>query len=162
YVGRVLSCSMNGSMAMAPSPRSAALSLIHGGHCLDTLFSVVGEEFRAGSAIVSTDPVANHVLFQGRLESGAFADLNIRHIPVFGPGFTFEVDGTEGVLVAAIDGADLPGRGIRSLGEQINQVTLRGGRKEEPVAEMAIPAAHRWVPAAVPSGPALSVAQMFR
>src|SRR5439155_26403431 len=68
----------------------------------------------------------------------------------------------DGALVASMDGDDLPRRGIRSLGEQINQVTLRGGRKGEPVADMVVPFAHRSVPDEVPSGPALSVAQMFR
>lgn len=162
YVGRVLSCSMAGSMTMAPSPRSAGYSLIHAGHCLDTLFSVLGEELQQGSTIVANDPVANHILVNGRLASGAFVDINIRHIPVLGTGFSFEVDGTDGVLVASIDAKELPGRGIRSLGEQLNQVTLRSGRKGEPVAELVVPAEHRWVPAEVPSGPPLGVAQMFR
>src|SRR5438045_1795139 len=65
YIGRVLSCSMNGSMAMAASPRSAPLALIHAGHCLDTLCFVVGQELQRTSSIVQIDPVANHVLTNG-------------------------------------------------------------------------------------------------
>ena len=162
YVGRVLSCSLNGSMAMAPSPRSASLALIHAGHCLDTLCFVVARDLRRTSAIVQIDPVANHVLIQGRHDDGALVDVNIRHIPVFGTGFTFEVDGTEGVLVAAIDGTDLPARGIRSLGEQLNQATLSGARAGEPKAAMVVPDEHRWVPVSVPPGPALAIGQLLR
>jgi predicted dehydrogenase len=161
-VGRVLSCTLNGSMAMSPSPRSASLALIHGGHCLDTLCFVVGQDLSRTSAIVDIDPVANHVLIHGCLDGGALVDVNIRHVPVFGTGLTFEVDGTEGVLVAAIDGTDLPARGIRSLGEQLNQATLRGARAGAPVTDMVVPEEHRWVPAEVGTGPALAVAQLFR
>jgi len=162
YVGRVLSCSLNGSMAMAASPRSASLALIHAGHCLDTLSFVAAQELRRTSSIVQIDPVANHVLIHGRHDDGALVDVNIRHVPVFGTGFTFEVDGTEGVLVASIDGADLPARGIRSLGEQLNQATLSGARAGEPVTPMVVPAEHRWVPAQVPAGPAVAIAQLLR
>jgi predicted dehydrogenase len=152
FVGRVLSCSMNGSMGMDPSPRSASLALIHTGHCMDTLIAVAGEELEEAASIVSTAPVANHVLVAGRLTNGAFADVNIRHIPVFAAGFAFEVNGSEGTLVASIDGTDLPARGVRSLGEQINQASLRGGRKGEQLTDMAVPGKHRWVPDNVPSG----------
>ena len=162
YVGRVLSCSLNGSMAMAPSPRSASLALIHVGHCLDTLCFVVAQELRRTSAIVQIEPDANHVLIHGRNDDGALVDVNIRHVPVFGTGLTFEVDGTEGVLVAAIDGADLSARGIRSLGEQLNQATLSGARAGEPVTAMVVPDEYRWVPAQVPPGPALAIAQLLR
>jgi predicted dehydrogenase len=162
YVGRVLSCSLDASMAMVPSPRSASLSLIHFGHCVDTLCFVVAQEVRPTSAVVQIDPVANHVLIHGRLDDGALVDVNIRHIPVFATGFTLEVDGTDGVLVAAIDGSDLPARGIRSLGEQLNQATLSGARSGEKVAPMVVPDEHRWVPAAVPNGPALAIAQLLR
>jgi predicted dehydrogenase len=162
YVGRVLSCSFNGSMAMAPSPRSASLALIHVGHGLDTLCFVVGQELGQTSSIVDIDPVANHVLVHGRADGGAWVDVNIRHVPVFGTGLVFEIDGTEGVLVAAIDGSDLAARGIRSLGEQLNQATLRGARTGEPLAALVPPAQHVWVPAAVGTGPALAIAQLFR
>src|SRR3954447_35343 len=162
YVGQLLSCSLNGSMAMEPSPRSAALAVIHAGHCLDTLFAVVGQELEEVTSMVSIEDIANHVLFHGRLTGGAFIDVNIRHVPVFATGFSFEVNGSDGTLVASIDGRDLPARGVRSLGEQINQASLRGGRKGEPVSELKIPAQHRWVPDDVPPGPPLSVAQTWR
>ena len=108
------------------------------------------------------EPDANHVLIHGRSDDGALVDVNIRHVPVFGTGLTFEVNGTEGVLVAAIDGADLPGRGIRSLGEQLNQATLSGARTGEPVTTMVVPDEHQWVPAQLPPGPALAIAQLLR
>jgi predicted dehydrogenase len=162
YVGRVLSCSLNGSMAMAPSPRSASLALIHAGHCLDTLCFVLAQELSPTSAIVQLDAVANHVLVQGRGDGGALVDINIRHLPVFGAGFVFEVDGSDGVLIASIDGADLPARGIRSLGEQLNQATLCGARAGERVTPMTGPDEHRWVPGEVPPGPALAIAQLLR
>jgi predicted dehydrogenase len=162
YVGQVLSSAMNGSMSMDPSPRSASLPLIHAGHCMDTLFAVLGEELDQGSSIVSTERLANHLLVHGRLTGGSLVDVNVRHVPVFATGFTFEVNGTDGTLVASTDGANLPARGIRSLGEQINQAALRGGRKGEQLTEMAVPLWHRWVPEEVPSGPPLSVAQTWR
>lgn len=162
YVGRVLSCSFNASMAMAPSPRSASLALIHFGHCFDTLCFVAGQELRQRSAIVELDPVANHVLIHSRLDGGAIVDVNIRHVPAFASGLVFEIDGTEGVLVASIDGADLPARGIRSLGEQLNQATLHGARVGESVCAIAVPDDHRWVPDEIGSGPALAIAQLFR
>ena len=162
FVGRVLSCSLNGSMAMAPSPRSASLALIHVGHGLDTLCFVVGQELQRTSAIVDIDPAANHVLIHGRLDGDALVDVNIRHVPAFGTGLILEVDGTDGVLVAAIEGTDLTARGIRSLGEQLNQATLRGARAGEPMTSMAVPARHSWTPAAVGAGPALAIAQLLR
>jgi predicted dehydrogenase len=162
FVGQLLSCSMSGSMAVDPSPRSESLALIHTGHCMDTLISVVGEELEEAASIVSTAPVANHVLVTGRLAGGAFVEVNIRHIPVFATGFAFEVNGSDGTLVASIDGADLQARGVRSLGEQINQASLRGGRKGEQLTDMAVPGKHRWVPDDVPSGPPFSVAQVWR
>ena len=48
FVGQVLSCSVTGSMAIQPNPRIASTSLIHFGHCVDTLLSVVGAEMEAG------------------------------------------------------------------------------------------------------------------
>lgn len=162
YLGSVLSCSLNGSMGMAPSPRSASLALIHFGHGLDTLCFVAGQELAQTSAIVDIDPLANHVLIHGRLDDGALVDVNIRHVPVFGTGLVLEVDGTEGVLVASIDGTDLAARGIRSLGEQLNQATLRGARIGEPLSSMAVPVQHTWVPTEVGTGPALAIAQLFR
>ncbi len=162
FVGEVLSCSMNGSMAVDPSPRSASLALIHAGHCLDTLMAVAGEELEGAASLVKSDPRANHVLVTGRLTGGAMVNVNIRHVPVFAKGFAFEVNGSDGTLVASIDGRDLPARGVRSLGEQINQASLRGGRRGEQIIDLAVPAEHRWVPEEVPSGPALSVAQAWR
>jgi predicted dehydrogenase len=162
YVGRVLSYSLNGSMAMAPSPRSASLALIHVGHCLDTLCFVAGQELQQTAAIVQIDPIANHALIQGRHGDGSLVDVSIRHVPVFGTGLTFEIDGTDGVLIAAIDGADLPARGIRSLGEQLNQVTLRGARSGETVTPLVVPDEYRWVPPRVSPGPALAIAQLLR
>jgi predicted dehydrogenase len=162
FVGRVLSCSLNGSMAMAPSPRSASLALIHFGHGIDTLCFVVGQELAQTSSIADIDPLANHVLIQGRLDGGALVDVNIRHVPAFATGLVFEIDGSEGVLVAAIDGTDLATRGIRSLGEQLNQATLRGARIGEPLSSMVVPAGHVWVPAEVGTGPALAIAQLLR
>jgi predicted dehydrogenase len=162
FVGDVLACSVNGSMTMAPSPRTEVLSLIHFGHCVDTLLHVVGDELDTLNSLVAIEPVANRVLVQGRLRSGAFVDVNIRHVPVFTTGFTFEVNGTEGTLVASIDGSELAARDVRSLGEQINQAALLGGRIGEAVAPMPVPARHRWVPPDVPTGPPLSVAQLWQ
>src|SRR5262249_48422141 len=110
---------------------------------------------------VEIDPVANHVFIHGRLSDGAMFDLNVRHLPAFASGLTFEIDGTDGVLVASIDSDDLPGRGIRSLGEQLNQATLRGGRTGEPVRVIGAPE-HRWVPQEIGDGPALAIAQLLR
>ena len=163
YVGRVLSCSMNGSTGVASLPGTGfPRRLIHGGHLLDTLFAVVGEDIQQWSAVVSDDLVASHTLVHGRLGNGALVDVNIRHVPVFATGFLFEVDGTDGVLVAAVDGDDLSARGICSLGEQLNQATLRGARMGDSPISLTVPAEHRWVPDDVPDGPALSVAQTFR
>jgi predicted dehydrogenase len=162
YVGHVLSCTINGSMSMEPSPRSESLPLIHVGHCLDTLLTVMDEELEQGSSIVSIEPMANHVLVHGRSTGGSLVQVNIRHVPVFASGFSFEVNGTDGTLVASIDGATLPAKGIRSLGEQINQATLQGVRKREQMTNMPVPHTHRWVPDDVPSGPPLSVAQTWR
>jgi predicted dehydrogenase len=161
YVGRVLSCSLNASMGIAPSPRSASLALIHFGHCVDTLCFVLGQEPSHTSSIVDVDPVANHVLIQGRLTGGALFDVSIRHVPVFATGLTIEVDGSDGVLLASIDGQDLPARGIRSLGEQLNQATVHGARGGEALTALT-PDDHRWVPDGIGSGPALAIAQLLR
>ncbi len=45
---------------------------------------------------------------------------------------------------------------------QISELTLRGSHSGKPLADLAIPESDRWVPLAVPSGPPLNVAQLFK
>jgi hypothetical protein len=45
---------------------------------------------------------------------------------------------------------------------QISELTLCGSQSGKPLADLPIPESYRWVPPAVPAGPPLNVAQLFK
>lgn len=176
YIGRVLSCTMNGSLPgagtrqeafawAADRTKGANTLTIHGGHSIHALCFVLGE-FRDVSATVAAQvarakvvetgaeievTAPDHMLVNGVLESGALASVSIRNVPTHGTGFSFEIHGTEGALAISGEAA-----------AQIGELTLRGGRKDEPAMRpMEVPAKYRWAPATVPEGAPLNVGQLF-
>lgn len=168
FVGRPLTCSMAGSMTASKErlagtevPRSTWLPLVHAGHTTDLMSHVLGSEIELSTATLRVGPEFDQLVLRGGIADGATADLNIRHVPVPGAGFVFEVNGTEGVLVAALDRTDFERLGIRSLGEQINQATLWGARSAEPITAISVPPSGE-VSEAVPEGPPRNVAHMLR
>ena len=176
YLGRVLSCTMNGSLGgagtrtssfawAADSSKGASTLTIHGGHSIDALCFVLGN-FSEVAATVATQiatatvtdtgetiavTAPDHVLVNGVLKSGALASVHIRNVPAQGLGFLFEVHGTDGVLVAT-----------SPIQAQYGDLTLRGARKSDgALEELPTPAKYRWTPDTVPAGPSVNLAQMF-
>lgn len=174
YVGRVLSCfiyrhtpgqgwTSENAWVLDRTRGGHSLS-IHTGHTLDTMASMLGE-FKELSAYVraQNSPVRladtkaevavtspDHVLVQGVLESGALATVHVGSVPGFATGGRLEVYGTEGMLLATA---------TESLHR--GDVTVMGSRGGEAPKVLPVPDRHRWVPAGVPKGPPLNVAQLY-
>jgi predicted dehydrogenase len=106
------------------------------GHAIDSFCWTVGEftylsamlsaQVKEWTAIdtgkvVSVD-APDHVLVQGRLETGALGTVRVAALPQHVPGLSLEIYGTEGALVASTDS------------RSSERVVLRGGRSFE--AEM--------------------------
>ena len=139
---------------------------IAGGHSIDAMCYCLGE-FRELSAKVATlasqatveetgetlDVTSpDNVLVSGVLENGAVASVHIKSVPAHGTGFVMEVHGVEGALVVSSD-----------YSAQIGELTLKGARGADRALEvLPTPERHRWVPASVPDGPPLNLAQLFR
>jgi predicted dehydrogenase len=182
YVGRVLSSTMivatpfwgtelTQSMAyVADRAKGATLMDIIGGHSIDALCFCLGE-FKQVSSVVATQreqikvvetgemiPMTSpdQVLVSGVLEGGAVASIHIKGGSANGTSLLFEIHGSSGDIVIA---AREPGRGSSV---QISELVLRGSQGGKPLADLPIPESYRWVPAAVPAGPPLNVAQLFK
>lgn len=177
HVGEVLAVSMtmllpgilqrtSQNVWMADPANGANTLTIAGGHALDALCFCLGE-FREVSSQVTTQvkewrlgdtkaTVAvnspDSVLACGTLASGAVVSVQVATIPWHGSGWRLEVYGREGTLVAS--------------GQQMVQyadIRLQGARQvEKTLADVLIPGRLTWAPAAVPAGPPLNVAQMYR
>ena len=181
YVGRVLSCTMvssrqNYGATVARDKawaldRSRGYSLLMNGHTIDAVRFCLGEfaevsavlgvgfpetKVRETGEVVRKD-APDQVLVSGRLESGAFVSIHQRDGTHNASGLLFEVNGTEGDLILSTP---------VSAGVQYADVTFRGARRgpdgeRTALAEIPIPAGYRWVPADVPPGNPLNVAQQY-
>lgn len=176
YVGTPISTTLRstGAGAGVRTPQSAWMAdtamgantlTISAGHVIDALRYVLGE-FRELSAIVATQlPQAtvtdtnevlavtapDNVLVDGVLQNGAVASIHIESVPVIGTGYSFEIHGTEGSLVARSD-----------AGSNTGELELRGARRGARTLE-AIPLdeQYRWAPE-VPAGVPVNVGQQYR
>lgn len=177
YVGRVLSATMsqlNPGLLQERTPdgnwradrsNGAHTLSIAAGHALDAFCFCLGP-FTEVAAIVATQApewplqgggsvavsAPDHVSVMGKLEGGAVATVEIGSVPWHGSGFRMQVFGTEGTLVASAD------QQVQAVG-----VRLQGGRRgESGLADLEVPQELRWVPAEVPSGTPVHLAQMIR
>ena len=177
YVGRLLSCTMVFSSAnwdgrfardkayLADRANGATFLSIPGGHSIDAFCYCLGE-FRELSATLATQrrqativesgetfemTSADQVVVNGILESGAVAAIHIKGGIANPAGFLLEINGTDGDLTVTGSGT-----------VQYGDLTLRGAQgRGRPLAAMVTPAGYRRVPAAVPNGPPLNVAQLY-
>jgi predicted dehydrogenase len=181
YIGKVLSCTMVVSTPnwgtefprsrsyLADRSTGATLMTIPGGHSIDALCFCLGE-FKSVTAVVATQrpqikitktgetiPMTSpdQVLVSGVLESGAVASVHVKGGTANGTGFLFEIHGTDGDLAIA------PAQPGSASSVQISELTVRGSQRSKPLEQLPIPERFRWVPTAVPAGPALNVAQLF-
>lgn len=137
---------------------------ITGGHSLDAFNWCVGPltevagvldtlapewKLQGGGTMQATAP--DHVSMTGRLRGGGVAILGIGSVPFHGSPFQMAVYGTKGSLVATA-----------SQNLQATGVKLQGGQGRGDLADMEVPADLRWVPAEVPDGTPVNVAQMMR
>ena len=198
FVGEVVSASMVATLSDAGQRpgfnvwgyehRNGAGTLhIPAGHCLDLLCYVAGE-FAELSALVDVQvkqplpgsagqgiriDTPDQVLVQGRLTNGAVVSAHIQTAPVASKNMSFEVHGTEGMLVATGDWLwmqDIGLQGLRSGSKPAEQTydnpwgNLGAKNVVEPnvLTPMPVPDSYRWVPAAMPGGLAYSVGQLYR
>jgi predicted dehydrogenase len=125
--------------------------------CLSPLAEVTGRvdtlapewPLKAGGTARVNAP--DHVSLTGRLVNGALVTVEVGNVPWHASGLRVEVYGTQGTLVATANQFQAVG------------VRLQGGRRgDSQLADIEVPAQLRWVPAEVPSGTPVNVAQMLR
>src|SRR2546421_6621087 len=158
YVGEVLSTTMVGlsvpgsvvgqpNAYMLDKTNGANLLTVPVGHSLDILNYVLGEFAdlsavsnlrrplitieETGEQIVKT--AADQIAVIGTLTSGATASIHIREAVAGGTGFLWEINGTEGTLRIAADGAP----------PEIFPLTVAGAHGRNDPAELAVPAGLR-------------------
>ena len=177
YVGRVLSATMIGCAAnwgasidrayQVDRANGANLMTITGGHQIDALCHCLGE-FRAltafvvsqrdsilaedlGRVVPKTSP--DQLVVNGIIGDDTVVSFQIRGGMTRGTEFLFEVHGDAGDLVlSATSQASMQRQELRLQGAQGKGTAL---------ADLPIPPAYRWVPAAVPSGSPYNVAQLY-
>jgi predicted dehydrogenase len=181
YVGKVLSCTMIITTPtwgteftldwayMADRSNGNTLLTSSGGHAIDTLCFCLGE-FKELSSVVATQrqrvkivetgetiPMTSpdQVLLSGVLQSGAVASVHLSGGTANGTDFLFEIHGTEGDL------AIVPTDPRQATYIQVSEFTVRSAQAGKTLADLSIPASYRWVPAAVPAGLPLNVAQLY-
>jgi predicted dehydrogenase len=95
--------------------------------------------------------VADQVAVSGTLEGGTTASFHYRARPSHGTNFYWEINGTEGDLV------------LRAATGQFQyaDVSLQGAQGRNSLEIIRMAAEDRWVPASVPAGPPLNVAQAY-
>ncbi len=178
YVGEVLSVRMEACVSTTPDvhPRlawevdgnlGAHVLSIPGGHTLDVITHCVGE-FSHLSAQVSTQLTTRRVegtgealevtapdtvLVAGTLANGAAVSAHVQRGMWHGTGWTLEVYGTKGTLVASAD----------TLPQLASTIRLEGAKdSESALAPLEIPDRHSWAPAALSKVEPFNTAQMFR
>ncbi len=176
YVGEVLSTTLVGSGmnwgAVIDQPNAYTADIANGatlltipfGHTIDAVTMCLGE-FTSVSALLANrrtsftlipdgveKPMTAHdqLAVTGLLEGGAVAAIHYRGGESRGTNFRWEINGTDGDLIATADG----GHG------QIYPLTLAGARgAEQALAPLPVPDRYRWAPEVSP--PAENVAQAY-
>lgn len=178
YVGDMLSVRMEACVSSTPNvhPRlawevdgklGAHVLSIPGGHTLDVISHCVGE-FSELSAQVSTQlrtrkvegtgevlnvTAPDTVLVVGTLVNGAAVSAHVSRGIWHGTGWSLEVYGTEGTLVASAD----------TLPQLASSIRLEGARdNEHALAPLEIPEKFSWAPAGLAKVEPFNTAQMFR
>jgi len=176
YVGRVLSATMFVNAAnwgatldrsyQASFANGANLMTIPGGHNLDILCYCLGE-FRELSAFVVSQrdtipaddvggPIAKDVpdqLLVNGLIGDAAISFQVRGGMARGTEFMLEIHG---------DAGDLSLSPTMRTSTQRQELIVRGARgADKEMADLAIPAAYRWVPEGTPAGSPYNVAQLY-
>ncbi len=178
YVGKVLSVNMThmGSGVLTrPSDRTwqrdvnlgANTLTITFGHSMDALCMVAGELAEV-SAVVSTQAPQwfetdtkkyvdvtspDNIMLAGRLDNGAVVSVNLGVHPYHGPGYRFEIYGTEGTLMM-IGGGD--------AGEEVKRKIMGGKKDDKALQELPVPDRLKIVPEEVRGlGPSYDVGQMW-
>lgn len=178
YVGEVLSSSITASVSnfcpevppasvyLLDRKNGASMLTIPLGHAVDAFCWCLGEfvELKAtfatrypevkiaGSATVVTSNIADQISLSGTLQNGAVASIHFHGGKSRGPGFQWEINGTEGdLLIEGVSGHI-----------QMTPVTLKGARgSEKKVADLPIPASCLWAPRETPEGIPFNVAQAY-
>ena len=178
YVGDMLSVRMKACVSSTPNvhPRlawevdgnlGAHVLSIPGGHTLDVISHCVAE-FSQLSAQVSTQLTSRRVegtgevlevtapdtvLVAGTLTNGAAVSAHVSRGIWHGTGWTLEVYGTEGTLVASAN----------TLPQLATSIRLEGARdSEEALAPLEIPKGLTWAPEGLTKVEPFNTAQMFR
>jgi predicted dehydrogenase len=144
----------------------ANLMTITGGHNLDVLCHCLGE-FRELSAFAVSQRdhiplrstgemvaknVPDQLVVSGIVGDGAVVSCQVRGGMTRGHEFLFEIHGEDGDLVLAA---------TERASTQRQELTVRGARAAEALADLAIPPKYRWVPDTVPQGSPYNVAQLY-
>lgn len=146
---------------------------IMGGHALDTLAAYVGEfadlqaymeigmkEIRIDTGEVVPMTHRDHILVQGRLESGAVASIVMKqNSPTYKP-FHLEISGSSGALVITTEGDLDPSE--RHPGVPNDYLIYGAPRLGAPFEPLTIPTEYKTVPRDTPDTQPLNVAQMYQ
>ena len=177
YVGRVLSATLIGCAGnwgatierayQADLANGANLMTITGGHQIDALCYCLGEfrELAAfavsqrdripleGTGEIIAKNVPDQLVVGGIAGDGTVVSFQIRGGMTRGTEFLFEIHGSEGDLaLSATTRASMQRQELRVQGAQ---------GKGAPLADLAIPAKYRWVPAGTPPESPYNVAQLY-
>jgi predicted dehydrogenase len=178
YVGKVLSSSMVASVTnfcpeVIPSSvylldrkNGASMLTIPLGHAVDAFCWCLGEfaELKATFAtrypevrLADSDAtvksnIADQISVSGTLQDGAVASIHFHGGKSRGPGFQWEINGTEGdLLIEGISGHI-----------QMTPISLKGARgNEKKIVDLPTPASCMWAPRATPDGFPFNVAQAY-
>jgi predicted dehydrogenase len=145
----------------------ANMMTITGGHNLDALCHCLGE-FRSLSAFAVSQrshipldgtgelipmDVPDQLVVSGIVGDGTVVSVQVRGGMTRGHEFLCEIHGSEGDLVLSA---------TTRASTQRQELLVQGARGAgTPLAELAVPADYRWVPASVPAGSPYNVAQLY-
>ena len=175
YVGEIISCNMklmrsgvlerdSGRTWQRDVTLGAHTLTIATGHSIDAMRFVAGD-FSQVSAVVTTQveqwyetdtqkmldvTSPDNILISGVLANGAVASAHVGSIPWAGSGYTMEVYGRKGTLVATSE--DSP---------QLGPVRLQGAQNGDTLEDIEIPDRHTNVLEGMPQGAPHNVGQLY-
>ena len=177
YVGEVLSSSIvasvsnfgpeviSSSVYLLDRKNGASMLTIPFGHAVDAFCWCLGEfvelkatfatrypEVRVADGVAVKSNIADQISVSGTLQNGAVASIHFHGSKSRGPGFQWEINGTEGdLLIEGISGHI-----------QMTPVKLKGARgAEKKVVDLPTPASCLWAPKETPEGFPFNVAQAY-
>lgn len=175
YVGEIISCNMKlmrGGVLERVSGRTWQRDITLGantltiatGHSIDALRFVVGDFSQVSSVITTqvdqwwesdtqkmvdvTSP--DNILISGVLANGAVASAHVGSVPWAGTGYTMEIYGRTGTLVATSE--DSP---------QLGEVRLQGAQNGDNLEDIDIPPRYTDVLEGMPQGAPFNVGQLY-